>query len=296
MFKTWCTYIITVILTFIFFLFYKMWVAWYCLVLLAILPAVSLLICLICARTLTFTTTVPPILKRGDHASVKIDIKGRASALALIKFKATVTDRMEDKSETVIYSVHDKGISKIPLNTSHCGAFSYKISDIKIYDMFGFFHVTRKAESIREFIVKPVPSLPGFMPDSNGIRARSLRKSNSPGSEIYDIRDYDPGDSVKNIHWKMSAKKDKLIVKEPLEEYAGHARVLLKLSSDRDEMDRHLAEMLFTSEYFLKKDTSHKIRIIPPSKCEIAYEVSSYEDLNRAVLSILRMKLPKEVL
>ena len=294
MFKTWCIYVIALIVTFIFFLFYKMWVAWYCLVLLALLPAVSFLICLICSSNLTFTTEIPVLLKKGDKSSVKIDIGGLASGLAIVRFTATVTDRMEDKSETVIYTVHDKGVSKFPLDTSHSGAFSYKISELRIYDLFGFFHVTRKIDNSREVLIKPTPSMPHFMPDSNGIRARSLRKSNSPGSEIYDIREYNPGDSVKNIHWKISAKKDKLIVKEPLEEYAGHARVLLKLSRDRDEMDLHLAQMLFTSEYFLKKDTSHKIRIIPPNKCEVAYDISSYEDLNRAVLSILRMKLPKE--
>ncbi|SMC54553.1 Protein of unknown function DUF58 [Oscillospiraceae bacterium] len=294
MFKTWCIYVIALIVTFIFFLFYKMWVAWYCLVLLALLPAVSFLICLICARNLTFTVEIPPLLRKGDKASVKITIGGHVSILALVRFTATVTDRMEDKSETIMYTVHDKGTSKIPLDTSHCGAFSYKITELRIYDIFGFFHMDHKTDNSREIIIKPVPSMPHYMPDSNGIRARSLRKSNSPGSEIYDIREYNPGDSVKNIHWKISAKKDKLIVKEPLEEYAGHARVLLKLSNDRNEMDIHLAEMLFTSEYFLKKDISHKIRIIPPNKCEIAYEVSSYEDLNRAVLSILHMKLPKE--
>ena len=38
--------------------------------------------------------------------------------------------------------------------------------------------------------------------DMNGFKARTLRKSDSPYSEIYDVRDYILGDPIKNIHWK----------------------------------------------------------------------------------------------
>ncbi|NCC43791.1 MAG: DUF58 domain-containing protein [Clostridia bacterium] len=33
-------------------------------------------------------------------------------------------------------------------------------------------------------------------------------------SEVFDMRDYQQGDSVKSIHWKLSSKLDKLIIRE----------------------------------------------------------------------------------
>ena len=108
------------------------------------------------------------------------------------------------------------------------------------------------------------------------------------------MREYLHGDLIKNIPWKASAKRDDLLVKEPQEECYGHARVFLELEKDRDEFDRKMGELLFTSDYFLKKDIPHKIRVLPPRKREISFEIQSQRDLEKAVLRILNMKIPKE--
>ena len=39
-------------------------------------------------------------------------------------------------------------------------------------------------------------------------------KKGNDASEVFMLRDYVPGDSLKQIHWKMSAKKGQMIVKE----------------------------------------------------------------------------------
>lgn len=44
------------------------------------------------------------------------------------------------------------------------------------------------------------------------------RKGNDP-SEMFDIRDYVPGDDVRTIHWKLSGKTDSLIVRQPSEPF-----------------------------------------------------------------------------
>ncbi len=44
-------------------------------------------------------------------------------------------------------------------------------------------------------------------------RSSDSRRGNDPG-EVRAIREYVPGDPVRNIHWKLSEKTDKLLVKE----------------------------------------------------------------------------------
>lgn len=44
-------------------------------------------------------------------------------------------------------------------------------------------------------------------------RSTDSRRGNDPG-EVREIREYVPGDPVRNIHWKLSEKTDKLMVKE----------------------------------------------------------------------------------
>ena len=112
--------------------------------------------------------------------------------------------------------------------------------------------------------------------------------------EIYDIRDYVPGDPIKKIHWKLSAKKGTLMIKEAQEQTYGHSRLFMPLTRNRGKLDRYLGEVLFTSRYFLEHDVEHKIRVIPPMKKDIAFDIAANEDLDRAIVSILHMPIPEE--
>ncbi len=294
MLKTWGIYSVSLISTFIFFLCYKMWVSWFCLIVILLIPFLALGMCIIASRTFTFRSESPGSCPLGDPAYIRIMTGGIASYFAFSRIRTVVTDRMAGTSRKMTIMVHDSGITNIPLDTSHCGSYSYKMLRLEIYDLFGFFRITRNINKDNEFLVKPVPSMPEVMPDMYGFKAKSLRKAKQPNTEIYDIREYQTGDPVKSIHWKMSAKKDKLLVKEPLKEYGGHSRILLKLTDDRDKLDLHLGQILFTSIFFLEHETSHKIRVIPPNRSEVSFDVESEADLERAMGMILRMRIPDE--
>ena len=295
MLKTWVIYSVSLFSTFIFFLCYKMWVSWFCLIVLLLVPFLALAMCIIASRTLSVDTESPKSCPMGDPSFIKITMNGFASYFSFCRIKTVITDRMAGTSQRLVFQVHDKGVTDIPVDTSHCGAYTYRLSRLEIYDLFGFFHATKNIAKDKEFLVKPVPSMPEVMPDMYGFKAKNLRKAKQPNSEIYDIREYQAGDPVRSIHWKMSAKKDKLMVKEPLEEYGGHSRVLLKLTGDRDKMDLHLGQILFTSRFFIEHETPHKIRVIPPDRSELSFDVESEADLERALATVLRMKIPAEI-
>ena len=294
MLKTWVIYSVSLFSTFIFFLCYKMWVSWFCLIVVLLIPFPALLMSVIASQTMTFKVENPGNAPVGVPLYIKITVEGNASYFAFCRINAEVTDHMAGTTKKLALIVHDKGTTKIPVDTSHCGSYSYKMPKIDIYDLFGFFHFSKTIDKDSEIVVKPVPAMPERMPDMFGFKAKSLRKAKQPNTEIYDIRDYQMVDPVKSIHWKMSAKKDKLLVKEPLEEFGGHSRVILKLTSDRDVLDLHLGQILFTSRFFIEHETPHKIRVIPPDRSEIAFDVESESDLQRAIYMILRMRIPDE--
>ena len=295
MLKTWVIYSVSLFSAFIFFLCYKMWVSWFCLIILLLVPLLALGMFIAASRTYKINVESPKSCPLGDPSYLNITAEGLAPYFAFFRLKAKVTDRMAGTSQKKIIMVHDKGVAKIPVDTSHCGAYSYKLTKLEVYDLFGFFHLTNNINKDCEYLVKPVPSIPEVMPDLYGFKAKNLRKAKQPNTEIYDIREYQAGDPVKSVHWKMSAKKDKLMVKEPLEEYGGHSRVLLKLTPDREKLDLHLGQILFTSRFFIEHETSHKIRVIPPDRSEVAFEIESEADLERAMASVLRMKIPADI-
>ena len=294
MLKSWGAYSVTLISSFVFFFCYKMWVSWILLMVVLMIPVLSLIMSIAASRTMSFHSDCPASVLIGTPASLQIRTGGIASFFSFCKVKMTVTDHMTGDVKKHVFEIHDNGISKIPVDTRHCGSFSYRLTWLSVYDLFGLFHIKTNLDKNNEIFIKPVPSMPERMPDMYGFKAKNLRRSKLPSSEIYDIREYQIGDPLRAIHWKMSAKKDELLVKEPLEEYGGHSRVLLKLTADRDELDLHLGQILFTSRFFIEHETAHRIRVIPPDKGEVAFEIESDKDLERAVVNILRMRIPKE--
>lgn len=293
MLKTWGIYLGALISAFIFFIFYKMWVAWFILVILWSLPVISFLLCLFATYSTNFYSEAPTNVHVGTESYIDLTIEGISTYFSFFKIKSACTDFMGDRTENILVVIHDKGLAKIPVDTTHCGAYSYKITKLYIYDILGFFHMTRKIGKEYQILVNPIPSMPAYIPDVYGFRAKNLRKSKQPVSEIYDIRDYQPGDPVKTIHWKISAKKDKLLVKEALEEFGGHSRLLLKFSEDRDKLDLHLGQILFTSNFLLDHDIPHKIRVIPPNRTEISFDIETATDQLIAFGKILHLKVPK---
>ena len=295
MFRSWGVYSVSLISSFVFFLCYKMWVSWILLLIVLAVPVLSLIMSIIASQTLSFSADCPAAIRLGDEIDLKVTTGGIASYFSFCKVKMTITDRMAGKTKKKVFMIHDRGTSKIPVDTSHCGSYSYMLTWLYVYDLFGLFFVKINLNKNNDILVKPIPAMPSVMPDMFGFKAKNLRKSKKPGAEIYDIREYQIGDPLRSIHWKMSAKKDALLVKEPLEEYGGHSRVLLKMSGDRDEMDLHLGQIVFTSKFYLEHETSHRIRVIPPDRSEVAFEIESELDLERAIASILRMRIPDEV-
>ena len=294
MLKTWFLYSISLIAAFIFFLFYKMWRSGYILIALLAIPVFALIVTIAASLTVKFSVVNPAVTVKGKPAFIKLSIEGIASAFSFYKVKMITTDHMAGTQEKKVIVICDNGVTKIPLETNHCGAYSYKLSKLKVYDLLGFFHFDQNINKDIELLVKPSPEMPGYMPDMYGFKAKNLRKSSKPNSEIYDIRDYQLGDPVKTIHWKMSAKKDKYLVKEPLEEYGGYSRVILKMTDDRDELDLHLGQILFTSKFFIDHEVAHIIRVIPPDSREVAFSIESNIDLERALHTILHMRIPEE--
>lgn len=294
MFKTWGIYIIALISAFVFFLCYKMWVSWYCLIAVLMIPLLSLAACIAASVSIRFSTESPVSSVIGKPNHIEAKIEGFASYFSFCRVRIVTTDRMVEKSRKQVFRIHDAGTIEIPVDTSHCGAYSYKFTKLQVYDLLGFFHFDRRINRQYEILIKPEPEIPDIMPNTYGFKAKNLRRSKQPVSEIYDIRDYQPGDPVKSIHWKMSAKKDKILVKDPFEQYGGHSRLIFKLTDDRSLLDHHLGQMLFTSKFLLDHDVPHRIRIIPPDMKEVSYEIESQADLDKAMIKILRMRIPKE--
>ena len=100
-----------------------------------------------------------------------------------------------------------------------CGCIKVTFSDWRCSDFFHVFYVKRKAVAEGATVIMPEKqnrdfsflTREGF--DMESFRYSGNRPGDDPG-ETYDIREYQPGDSIRQIHWKLSSKLNHILIKE----------------------------------------------------------------------------------
>ena len=109
---------------------------------------------------------------------------------------------------------------EVELESQYAGTIEYRLDPLILYDMLGIFCKTLSLQQHRTVgIMPPFELMPleitrrtrEFLADADEY---STEKHGDDPSEIYQIREYRPPDSIHSIHWKLSAKEDNLMVKE----------------------------------------------------------------------------------
>lgn len=115
-----------------------------------------------------------------------------------------------------------RGTIKLPMSVSsrYCGQMQIVVERVYLWDFLRMFRKKKNITVQTSFLI--VPSLAPvsvevrqqirtFFTDSD--QYDPYEKGCDP-SEVFQIRDYQPGDRMQQIHWKLSAARDRLLVKE----------------------------------------------------------------------------------
>ena len=113
----------------------------------------------------------------------------------------------------------EKHTIEFKAKSAWCGCVRFWLTEWKCQDFFRVFSVRRKMEISAGTVVMPEKQNCDFsMLTREGFDMESFRYSGSrPGDdpgETYDIREYQPGDSIRQIHWKLSGKLDDIMIRE----------------------------------------------------------------------------------
>ena len=141
-----------------------------------------------------------------------------------MKVLIVVKDAMRGKKEKywMTLPVIPRGESEFIQAVSFSGTGNYEIymRRLMIYDVTGIFHWklwVKKQGGVQvmpEFHDVPVRLT---MATKNFYGEADVYDESVPGhdnSELFQVREYRPGDRIQNVHWKLTAKQDELMVKE----------------------------------------------------------------------------------
>ena len=122
----------------------------------------------------------------------------------------------------------------VPLDTKlKLGNYQAITFKCTLHDMLNLHSKKIKNLNIYDFIEEPRYK---YLYNSNELQMM-IREKHSQESEDYDIREYKIGDSIKDIHYKISYKLSKLMVKEKIKS-TEDITVYLDLSGDEEECEQ----------------------------------------------------------
>lgn len=117
------------------------------------------------------------------------------------------------------YSIRVEGESTAELSTRYMlpTRGRWRLAEVSLATRFpfGFFEKVRKQRDAVEVVVFPVAD---DVRDWSGLIQRSFGEVPSmrrgPGDEYFGLREYRPGEDRRSIHWKASARRGQLVVRE----------------------------------------------------------------------------------
>lgn len=140
--------------------------------------------------------------------------------------RVTITFELEDvlgnKEEYKIVTnllPHMKRYCAMELCPNYSGAVLVRLKSVKINDILGLTSASKKIGSVLTLMVFPKPCECIPVTVENNVRYKeesdeySDTVSGNDKSQIFDISQYQAGDSIRDVHWKLSSKTDNLMVK-----------------------------------------------------------------------------------
>lgn len=184
---------------------------------------------------------------------------------------------------------------RIPIDSDYCGRIDLKVEECRVYDWFDFTYLKKKVNTKGFVYVYPYEGKT-FLAEiddllSEGEEFTYKHVVGNDVSEILQIREYRQGDSIKGIHWNLSAKNDNLFVKE-LDTPNDNSIMVLFDYAKTDEPDTNSAiikRVCDVSRLLLAENLGHTVYRMDTLRDQVADEqhVAAVEDYDTVVEDLL---------
>lgn len=190
-------------------------------------------------------------LYTGDKIEIEYRVinKSRLSA-PYVEIKSNITRLLTGKdveSNILVLRSQSGFTNRDTITLNKRGYYQLGEIDVSIHDVFCFYSFHKSIKNDTSLIVYPEIINLSTLRITADNKSGELLTDNSlfqDRNNISTLRDYREGDSIKNIHWKLTAKNDKAIVKEFENRVNTNAIIFLDshYSLFKDDIDRRLED------------------------------------------------------
>ncbi len=171
------------------------------------------------------------------------------NARLFLKAGNSFVGELKDVILTVPIKPMGEEVVSLPIRAEYVGNVEIQSQIFGMDDILGLHAVWWKVDLQEQIYIMPEGRTEEVF-DINAYQAgmTEVEESKLKGndfSDVSEVREYIPGDAIKNIHWKLSAKKDLLMVKERLRMSTGKLRIVLDVKPEHPEQMDLVMERLF---------------------------------------------------
>ena len=256
----------------VFYIAYGEWFSWLALLIVAGLPWLSLLLSIPAIVQFRLEPGGVDFVTPGMEAEVWL--LGSCS-LPMPPFRGKLRLRHCITGQTGYYR-EESG-----LPTQHCGGITVTVAKARVCDYLGIFAFPVRRSGSRTVIVRP---LPVSVPNAPEPGAARIWKPKAGGgfSENHELRPYRPGDSLNRVHWKLSAKTGKWMIRQPMEPQRGLVLLTMTLRGSPEVLDRKFGRLLWMGRSLTRRDIPFEIRALTGEGVQ-SLKVSSEQELDKAI-------------
>lgn len=183
------------------------------------LPWGSLILLLLASQGVHGEISLPEHAAKGEAIEAEVRLKGRPLLSAMhVQVIACATNLLTGEIRQIRLGCPSDGAC-LRIESPHCGKLSVRVERVVIRDPFGLFRCRRQVDIQGSLLVLPnsfemaIELQAPDAPDMNSDEYSAVQSGDDP-SALFGIRDYCEGDPLHSIHWKLSSKFNRMIVKE----------------------------------------------------------------------------------
>ena len=265
------------------------------------IPLVSAACAAWCASRVRLELDMPEVLWKNEPGNGSCTLTGSPLLAACsLTGNLCITDLLTAERSERRMALSEAEPVRFSVSAEHCGTLSAEFADAAVSDWFGLWHFP-VSETERKTVTVYPDLYPVRISDSDrpGNRSADLReqmlKSGSDSPVSGDIREYVPGDPIRQIHWKLSEKTDRLLIREPA--HSSEKSIRLQLDVFRQDalperINDTVEALLSASRALAAEGYAHEVCWADTEKNDLCRsEIASEPDfraLQEAVLLIRR--------
>lgn len=233
----------------------------------------------------------------GKEYNFTIVIKNE-SWLPIIKGSILLLQQNTFVKDSVIYNKEislgpKKQVSlQLENKSEYCGCILYSIESLVLSDYFSIIQVKRKISSTSASIISPGLKSVNLIYEKNNFFRRD---------DITELRGYVSGDDIRLIHWKMTAKMNEIMLREPSNTinskiYLIYENLLPSKKLDVTKQDIHTSFVFYASTAYELIEQGHELCLVYRTKggLRMTEALENVENLFVSIYDILRALKNKE--